>query len=125
MAESPTNLDSKQKKKKNNNNNNNNWVRTKISFTLIRATNLCIRGSRTKWRGMSFEDGCAKLTLGADCLTASPAGTWGGTPSPVGSRRPRPIPRPASHEVRQVAQLLLGERRRVSSGRHRSRLGML
>ena len=34
-----------------------NWVRTKISFTLVCATDLCIRGSRTTWHGMSFEDG--------------------------------------------------------------------
>ena len=24
------------------------WVRTKLSFSLLRSTNLCIRGSRTK-----------------------------------------------------------------------------
>ena len=34
-----------------------NWVRTKLSFALLRATNLCIRGTRSKWRGMTIEDG--------------------------------------------------------------------
>jgi hypothetical protein len=32
------------------------WVRTKISFALIRATDLCIRGSCTKGRGLNNED---------------------------------------------------------------------
>ena len=26
------------------------WVRAKMSFAILRATNLCLRGSRTKWR---------------------------------------------------------------------------
>ena len=34
-----------------------NWVRTKLSFALLRATNLCIRGTRSKWRGVNIEDG--------------------------------------------------------------------
>ena len=33
------------------------WIRAKLSFALTRATNLCIRGSRSKWRGLSMEDG--------------------------------------------------------------------
>ena len=33
------------------------WIRAKLSFALIRTTNLCIRGSRSKWRGLSMEDG--------------------------------------------------------------------
>ena len=33
------------------------WIRTKLSFSLIRATNMCIRGSRSKWRGIGIEDG--------------------------------------------------------------------
>lgn len=33
------------------------WVRAKLSFSLIRAVNLCIRGSRHKWRGIGMEDG--------------------------------------------------------------------
>ncbi len=38
-------------------NNTLHWLRTKLSFALIRATNLCIRGSRSKWRGLNIEDG--------------------------------------------------------------------
>ena len=30
-----------------------NWVRTKLSFALLRATNLCVRGTRSKWRGVN------------------------------------------------------------------------
>ena len=26
------------------------WVRAKMSFAILRATNLCLRGSRRKWR---------------------------------------------------------------------------
>ena len=33
------------------------WIRAKLSFSLIRATNLCIRGTRTKWRGIGMEHG--------------------------------------------------------------------
>ena len=34
------------------------WVRTRMLFATIRATNLCLRGSRVKWRsGVSLEDG--------------------------------------------------------------------
>ena len=33
------------------------WVKTKLSFALVRATGLCIQGSRTKWRGLNNEDG--------------------------------------------------------------------
>ena len=33
------------------------WVKIKLSFALVRATGLCIRGSRTKWRGLNNEDG--------------------------------------------------------------------
>ena len=33
------------------------WARSKLSLSLVRATNLCIRGSRSKWRGLGFEDG--------------------------------------------------------------------
>jgi hypothetical protein len=38
------------------------WVKTKISFSLIRATNLCIRGSRFKWRGLNHEDSSGIIT---------------------------------------------------------------
>ncbi len=36
------------------------WIRAYMSFAVIRATNLCLRGSRMKWRsihGPGFEDG--------------------------------------------------------------------
>ena len=33
------------------------WVRAKLSFSLIRAVNLCIRGSRHKWQGIGMDDG--------------------------------------------------------------------
>lgn len=34
-----------------------NWVRTRLSFAVIRATILCLRGSRTKWRSVHMFDG--------------------------------------------------------------------
>ena len=33
------------------------WVSTKLSFALLRATNLCICGTRYKWKRMCMEDG--------------------------------------------------------------------
>ena len=34
------------------------WVQTRMSFAILRATNMCIRGSRVKWRsGTGMEDG--------------------------------------------------------------------
>ena len=33
------------------------WIRVRLSFAILRATNLCIRGSRTKWRGFGIVDG--------------------------------------------------------------------
>ena len=34
------------------------WARAKMSFAILRATNLCLRGSRRKWRrGMGINDG--------------------------------------------------------------------
>ena len=34
------------------------WVQTRMSFAILRATNLCVRGSRVKWRsGTGMEDG--------------------------------------------------------------------
>ena len=34
------------------------WVQTRMSFAILRATNLCVRGSRVKWRsGTDMEDG--------------------------------------------------------------------
>ena len=34
-----------------------NWVRTKLSFALLRATNLCLRGTQSIRRGVNIEDG--------------------------------------------------------------------
>eukprot|EP00923_Selenidium_pygospionis_P029694 GHVN01052882.1.p2 GENE.GHVN01052882.1~~GHVN01052882.1.p2 ORF type:complete len:148 (-),score=27.66 GHVN01052882.1:249-692(-) len=33
------------------------WVRTRLSFAIIRATHVCLRGSRMKWRSLGVEDG--------------------------------------------------------------------
>ena len=35
------------------------WVRARILFATLRATNHCLRGSRTKWRSLGQEDGAA------------------------------------------------------------------
>ena len=33
------------------------YVRARMLFAVLHATNLCIRGSRVKWRRMEIEDG--------------------------------------------------------------------
>jgi len=34
------------------------WIRVRLVFAVIRATNLCLRGSRVRWRsGTSIDDG--------------------------------------------------------------------
>ena len=33
------------------------WIRALLSFAILRATILCLRGSRTKWRCLGLEDG--------------------------------------------------------------------
>ena len=33
------------------------WVRTQITFSILRASILCLRGSRTKWRSVNMIDG--------------------------------------------------------------------
>uniref|UniRef100_A0A1X7TLJ3 Uncharacterized protein n=1 Tax=Amphimedon queenslandica TaxID=400682 RepID=A0A1X7TLJ3_AMPQE len=33
------------------------WVRTRLTFAILRATILCLRGSRTKWRSINIADG--------------------------------------------------------------------
>ena len=35
------------------------WFRVQYAFALVRATNVCVRGSRTKWRSLGLEDGAA------------------------------------------------------------------
>ena len=32
------------------------WIRARLSFAILRATVLCLRGSRTKWRCLGIED---------------------------------------------------------------------
>ena len=38
------------------------WVRTQLTFSILRASILCLRGSRTKWRSVNMIDG-APLSL--------------------------------------------------------------
>jgi hypothetical protein len=33
------------------------WVKTRLAFAILRATNHCVRSSRTKWRSLGGEDG--------------------------------------------------------------------
>ena len=33
------------------------WVKTRLTFSILRATILCLRGSRTKWRSVDVIDG--------------------------------------------------------------------
>ena len=33
------------------------WVRTRLAFAILRATGLCVRGTRSKWRCLGLEDG--------------------------------------------------------------------
>ena len=35
------------------------WVRTRLAFAVVRATNVCVRGTRTKWRSLGIEDGAS------------------------------------------------------------------
>ena len=35
------------------------WLQACLAFALVWATNVCIRGSRTKWRSLGLEDGAA------------------------------------------------------------------
>lgn len=41
------------------------WIRARLSFAILRATMLCVRGSRTKWRSLGIIDG-ASLSLTMD-----------------------------------------------------------
>ena len=34
-------------------------IRARLAFAILRASVLCIRGSRTKWRSLGLEDGAA------------------------------------------------------------------
>ena len=35
------------------------WLRARLAFALVRATDVCVRGSRTQWRSLGLEDGAA------------------------------------------------------------------
>jgi len=41
------------------------WIRARLSFAILRAALLCVRGSRTKWRSLGIVDG-ASLPIIAD-----------------------------------------------------------
>ena len=41
------------------------WIQARLSFAILRATMLCVRGSRTKWRCLGIVDG-ASLPLAID-----------------------------------------------------------
>ena len=44
------------------------WIRARLSFAILRASILCLRGSRTKWRSVEHFDG-APLALNNYDLT--------------------------------------------------------
>ena len=44
----------------------NNWVRARLSFAILRAALLCVRGSRTKWRSLGIVDGASLPMLTAN-----------------------------------------------------------
>ena len=35
------------------------WIRARLSFAILRAIMLCVRGSRTKWRSLGIIDGAS------------------------------------------------------------------
>ena len=35
------------------------WVRSRLSFAILRATMLCVRGSRSRWRSLGIVDGAS------------------------------------------------------------------
>ena len=40
------------------------WVKVRLQFAVLRATNLCLRGSRIKWRSITvLNDGCGLPAL--------------------------------------------------------------
>ena len=42
------------------------WLRARLSFDILRASFLCLRGSCTKWRGLELEDGAPIGLSGCD-----------------------------------------------------------
>ena len=41
------------------------WVRARLAFAILKATNLCVRGSRVKWRSAIHIDDGAGLPISA------------------------------------------------------------
>ena len=40
------------------------WIKARLSFAVIRATDLCLRGSRVRWRsGTGIDDGAGLPTV--------------------------------------------------------------
>jgi len=35
------------------------WVRTRLSFAILRATMFCVHGSRPRWRSLGLVDGAS------------------------------------------------------------------
>ncbi len=35
------------------------WIRSRLSMSILRASNVCLRGSRTKWRCAAIEEGAS------------------------------------------------------------------
>ena len=42
------------------------WVRARLSFAILCAALLCVRGSRTKWRSLGIVDGASLPMLTAN-----------------------------------------------------------
>ena len=42
------------------------WIRARLSFAILRATLLCVCGSRTKWRCLGIVDGASLPILSND-----------------------------------------------------------
>ena len=42
------------------------WVRARLSFVILRAALLCVRGSHTKWRSLGIIDGASLPIVTAD-----------------------------------------------------------
>ena len=42
------------------------WVRTRLSFAILRAALLCVRGSQTKWRSFGISDGASLPLITVD-----------------------------------------------------------
>ena len=42
------------------------WVRARLSFAILRAALLCVRGSHTKWRSLGIVDTASLPIVAAD-----------------------------------------------------------